>query len=97
MPDTTALVFDGCSGGVSKTWRLAFRRSPPFEGCCDSHDRAYRTGSSRAEADAALFVCVVKNGHPWFALIFWIAVRIFGGPYWHRKRQTDARAALSGQ
>lgn len=47
---------DGCSGGLSDTWRVvadrfpafaeAHRNSPPWESCCVVHDRAYHSGGA---------------------------------------------------
>ena len=76
---------DGCSGGVSRLWRLRLGGPPPWEGCCLDHDRAYWRGGTARErwrADAALHACVVANGHPGWALTMWLAVRFFGHPYW---------------
>lgn len=47
---------DGCSGGMSSSWRLVsgvfpqfeetFRSQPPWEDCCVVHDRAYHRGGA---------------------------------------------------
>jgi hypothetical protein len=76
-------VYDGCSGGMSAGWRWLFRRDPPWERCCDLHDQPYARGGTkeeRIEADLALMVCVARNGHPIWAVLMWIAVRIGGHP-----------------
>ena len=75
---------DGCSGGMSRFWRWAFGAPPPWEGCCDEHDRAYAVGGTsdqRSIADTQLLVCVAKKGHPWWAIIMFLAVRV-GGVSW---------------
>lgn len=75
---------DGCSGFMSVLWRWVLRNPPPWEGCCEIHDRAYWQGgdiSLRLDADIALMQCVRANGHPHWAVIMFIAVRI-GGMWW---------------
>ncbi|MEQ9693274.1 hypothetical protein [Shimia sp. SDUM112013] len=69
---------DGCSGGMSATWSLVARmfpdfedihlETPPWQGCCVTHDRAYHLGNAdpapeasfaaRLAADEALAACV---------------------------------------
>ncbi|MCK5307080.1 MAG: hypothetical protein KAJ73_00580 [Zetaproteobacteria bacterium] len=86
-------VTDGCSGGMSKFWRLVFKRPPPWEGCCELHDIPYHTGGSRAyrlESDIMLMFCVMnkrKGCSYWMSyfyillgLLMFIAVRIGGHP-----------------
>ena len=73
--------YDGCSGGMSKLWRLLFRKAPPWEGCCDIHDQPYASGGSakaRMIADIALLRCVALSGHPYWAIAMFVAVRIGG-------------------
>lgn len=73
---------DGCSGGLSASWQqlaalwptFAQRHQgrPPFESCCETHDRAYhdirgaRTAlqsyEARLRADRQLQRCVLKTG-----------------------------------
>jgi hypothetical protein len=75
---------DGCSGFMSFVWRLVFRKSPPWEGCCLAHDQAYWQGGPtelRLAADKDLRRCVAGKGHPYWAALMFIAVRI-GGPWW---------------
>jgi len=77
-------VTDGCSGFMSFLWRVVLREPPPWEGCCIEHDRAYWQGgpnSLRLEADIKVLQCVRANGHPHWAVIMFIAVRI-GGMWW---------------
>jgi len=89
-------VTDGCSGFLSFAWRMLFGAAPPWEGCCIEHDRAYWRGGEkrlRLEADSKLMQCVAANGHPWWAAMMFVAVRI-GGPYWlpfPSLRQMDGR------
>jgi hypothetical protein len=81
---------DGCSGGLSRAWRIALRSDPPWEGCCIMHDHAYWLGGSRfarKQADLALLSCVARNGHPWWAIAMYAAVRAFGGPFWPMPRR----------
>jgi hypothetical protein len=52
---------DGCSGGLSDTWRTisdwfpifakAHRKAPPWETCCVLHDRAYHAAGGATEAN----------------------------------------------
>jgi hypothetical protein len=73
---------DGCSGGVSKFYRLMTGKPPAFEYCCDAHDRAYARGGTadaRARADDKLAACVAK--HSRIAGIMWFAVRAAGQPF----------------
>ena len=60
--ELTPFETDGCSGGLSSSWRmvaetfpkfsLLYEEHPPWEYCCVTHDRAYYNagGASRAEA-----------------------------------------------
>jgi hypothetical protein len=51
---------DGCSGGLSHTWRTisdwfpkfaeAHKNSPPWEACCVMHDRTYHNAGGAADA-----------------------------------------------
>ena len=74
---------DGCSGGMSRAWRVLRGKPPPWEGHCVTHDRAYHPGGSRRErreADQRLRAAVTRNGYPGWALVIWAAVRIGGHP-----------------
>ncbi len=76
---------DGCSGGMSWTWRTFLRRPPPWEGCCDTHDELYSLGGTRylrQAADSMLYNCVRNHGYPLIAFSMWVSVRAFGGPAW---------------
>jgi hypothetical protein len=58
---------DGCSGGVSKFYRLTTGKPPAFEYCCHAHDRAYARGGTadaRAKADDKLSACVSPSALP---------------------------------
>ncbi len=75
---------DGCSGGMSASYRLLFRKPPPWEGCCVAHDRVYwqgGTADSRKQADKALYLCVKARGYPTVAAAMWAAVRPGGTPF----------------
>jgi hypothetical protein len=80
--DPMPFAGDGCSGGLSLVWRAiaehapAFARehgtTPPFEGCCDAHDRVYHVAGgareapdsfdARLRADEAMRACVMEVG-----------------------------------
>jgi hypothetical protein len=54
-------VSDGCSGGLSMSWRVAadhlpgfaeaHEAAPPWEACCIAHDRAYRAAGGARTAE----------------------------------------------
>lgn len=80
---------DGCSGGLSWTWRKAFGKPPPWENCCREHDEAYRKGGTahqRLLADQELRRCVriqcraTGYSEAWADLLYW-SVRAGGGKY----------------
>ncbi len=76
---------DGCSGGMSLIWRKVLRRVPPWEGCCVKHDLAYWRGGfwmDRKQADLELMMCVKRAGHPIWAILIYIGVRLGGTPIW---------------
>src|SRR5260370_40846998 len=76
-----AFVTDGCSGFMTFLWQVFRGKDPPWEGCCEEHDRAYWEGgpnSLRLDADIKVLQCVRANGHPHWAVIMFIAVRIGG-------------------
>lgn len=76
---------DGCSGGISRIWRLAAGKRPTFEWCCDEHDLAYDEGGGpedRRLADQRFRDCVAESGHPWAARGMWAFVRLFGWMFW---------------
>lgn len=87
---------DGCSAGMSDRWKLLTGSGPPWEGCCDAHDKRYNKGGSRRQrrmADKKLRQCVSKEGYPVVAFIMWSAVRTFGAPAWpHRYRWGNKKA-----
>ena len=78
----SAFSTDGCSGGLSTAWRAMSKRfpalaeahedTPPWERCCETHDRAYHAAGGAKEphesydlrlaADEALKVCVLETG-----------------------------------
>lgn len=69
---------DGCSGGLSDSWKTLARawpewarsigEAPPWESCCIAHDRDYWRGESingfekRLQADLELRQCVEQSG-----------------------------------
>lgn len=77
-------LYDGCSGGMSATWRGIFGKAPPWEDCCDTHDIAYAKGGTREQrgvADLKLMRCVRRHGYPLVAEKMYIAVRVGGVPW----------------
>ena len=76
---------DGCSGGMSWAWRRFAGRPPPWEGYCVWHDHEYWRGGTRwdrLEADRDLAGSVRRIGHPVWAVLIYIGVRIGGSPLW---------------
>ena len=73
-----AFQSDGCSGGLSQGWEELAKRipafathfgeRPPWEACCEAHDRIYWRGETengfdkRMQADADLRACVAATG-----------------------------------
>lgn len=69
---------DGCSGGMSDSWKIVARiwpelaraigEEPPWEPCCAAHDRDYWRGESidgfekRLQSDLSLRQCVERTG-----------------------------------
>ncbi|KIC40346.1 hypothetical protein RA27_14720 [Ruegeria sp. ANG-R] len=61
--DLTPFETDGCSGGLSSSWRLVaqtfpdfsllYEAHPPWEYCCVTHDRAYHDAGGASQADAS--------------------------------------------
>ncbi len=59
--DLTPFETDGCSGGLSSSWRLVadtfpkfsalYEAHPPWENCCVTHDRAYHNAGAAAQAE----------------------------------------------
>lgn len=91
MPDhkspnyPAAFQTDGCSGGMSWAWRKFIHGLPPWENCCVKHDLAYWRGGfwkDRKEADRKLAACVRRHGHPVWATLMYIGVRLGGSPFW---------------
>lgn len=91
---------DGCSGFMSFFWQLVFKHAPPWEGGCEAHDFAYYQGGPllrRLVADWTLAKYVKQNGHPVWAVLMFIAVRL-GGVWWipfPAARRVDGRWRLS--
>lgn len=61
--ELTPFESDGCSGGLSSSWRLVaetfpkfsllYEAHPPWEYCCVTHDRAYHNAGGAMQADAS--------------------------------------------
>src|SRR2546425_4981635 len=84
MPPPKLFTSDGCSGFMSFFWEVFLGKDPPWACCCEEHDRAYWQGgpnSLRLDADIKVLQCVRDKGHPHWAVIMFIAVRI-GGIWW---------------
>ncbi|MEX0277958.1 MAG: hypothetical protein AB3N19_10600 [Ruegeria sp.] len=57
----TGFETDGCSGGLSSSWRLVadtfpkfsalYEAHPPWENCCITHDRAYHNAAGAQNAE----------------------------------------------
>jgi len=78
-------VPNGCSGGVGILWRTFTGADPCFTYCCDEHDLFYEQGGSEEDrkfADGLLRDCMIRDGHPILAWIFYIAVQKFGASHW---------------
>ena len=83
---------DGCSGGMSASWRGLVKRfpslakhgkQPPWEACCIQHDKQYWLGGDaamRKAADLTLKQCVANRGYPEVARVMYAAVRVGGKP-----------------
>lgn len=59
-----------------------------FRDCCVRHDLDYWRGDmTRAQADARLRECIQTRGYfvlPW---IYWVGVRLFGGPRFNKNKE----------
>jgi hypothetical protein len=56
-----------------------------FQVCCIEHDLHYAENHgriTRLEADNRLRECISDNGRPVIALVYWLAVRVFGRASW---------------
>jgi hypothetical protein len=85
---------NGCSGGVSKAWRIVTGKRPPFEWCCDEHDLAYDEGGTSADrrlADKRLRECVAWAGYPRFAWVVWLGARAGGWMFWAGNVQKEGK------
>jgi len=72
---------DGCSGGMSLLWRKVIGHPPPWEDLCVEHDRAYHVGghtSLRRRADRVLAQGIADCGHPVWAVLVYVGVRLGG-------------------
>lgn len=66
-----------------------WRNAPTnINNCCRQHDKDYGIHGtvSRAEADNRLRECLLLQGYPIKAWVFWAAVRLFGGFFYKKKR-----------
>lgn len=77
---------DGCSGGVTWFYNRFLGRDIGCRYCCDEHDLAYEEGGGRVDralADRRFRQCIRESGRPVRAVLFWLAVRLFGWRYWN--------------
>ncbi|WP_170762166.1 hypothetical protein [Ruegeria lacuscaerulensis] len=61
--ELTPFETDGCSGGLSASWRFVadtfpkfralYEAHPPWEGCCVTHDRAYHNAGGAVQAEGS--------------------------------------------
>lgn len=89
------LYVNGCSGGLSWAYQLAFGREISCKSCCDMHDLLYTLGAiagTRREADQALRDCARRAGSfpPGARGVFRKAIR------WGRARVMYAAVRLFG-
>ncbi|HII3824517.1 hypothetical protein [Pasteurella multocida] len=61
--------------------------------CCHQHDRDYgiKGKVSRAEADRRLRHCLISQGYPIKAWVFWVLVRMFGWIYYKKEKYIDGK------
>jgi hypothetical protein len=59
------------------------RMKMQVESCCEQHDQAYTHGTSRLQADQALYQCL-KRERPVFACVAYVVVRVFGWLFYKR-------------
>lgn len=84
MDDLKPFVTDGCSGGMSWFWKHVLHKKLPWERACVVHDKRYWIGGTREmrrKADCELMGHVAISGHPVWAVLMYIAVRIGGSPW----------------
>ena len=75
---------DGCSGGMSWFWRVILKRSLPWENTCVAHDKKYWCGGTkemRKAADVSLMQEIERSGHPYYAILMFVLIRVFGSPW----------------
>lgn len=70
---------------MSILWKFFTGQREPWYAACIAHDWAYYKGGTREErlkADRELYNAVKNTGHPIWAIIIYVAVRIGGSFYW---------------
>ncbi|AFL46470.1 hypothetical protein Mh1949_12140 [Mannheimia haemolytica] len=73
---------------TKKHYCTGWRNAPAnINSCCHQHDRDYgiRGTVTRADADKRLRECMIKNGNPIRAWLFWLVVRAFGWRFYKNK------------
>lgn len=76
-------------GGKKRYYCTGWHNAPTnINNCCHQHDRDYGINGtvSRAEADKRLRECLLLQGYPIKAWVFWVIVRLFGGFFYKKKR-----------
>ena len=94
------MATDGCSGPVSFFYEKILRRPFKLEYCCDEHDLAYDEGVTAKDkfvADYRFFICLWEAGGRTKAILFFLAVTIFGWPYWWRAAKNRKAMENSSQ
>ena len=61
---------------------------PDTNSCCHQHDRDYgvRGTVTRTEADRRLRQCLLAQGKPLRAWLFWLGCRLGGWYFWKEKK-----------
>jgi len=57
-----------------------------FRDCCEQHDRDYLGRVSRKQADIMLRQCIASKGYRVLPWIYYIGVRLFGGPHYKQRK-----------
>ena len=95
FPKTTQAQPDGCTLSPDSLIPIPFLWLYSIRHCCDAHDLAYHEGGDEADrlaADLALAACIASTGPRWLrwyarrvAVLYFLAVRAFGGWYFEFK------------
>ena len=59
-----------------------------FVYCCVQHDYDYADQEkTRFRADCDFLVCIIKAGYPWWGILYFVGVRLFGWRWWNKYRK----------